>query len=203
MMFGKLFAVLSIAVAVGVALEAPLPGYGVEEVLWQVQSHPGKPHITLNGTVEEVYSQLLEINPNYETDFGTIDQRVERLKRDDYPVEVTTPRDLTKRDNTVCWNFQATIVWPINSGITYLRGVPGQPTNGPGPGNCGRVSCSYESAIWWCNDNPTPKTLPSFNTIADAAQTILNDCITWKSIGISGQRFHDDKWNAVVTGDNC
>ncbi|KAL4932531.1 uncharacterized protein BDV17DRAFT_254644 [Aspergillus undulatus] len=21
-----------------------------------------------------------------------------------------------------------------------------------GPGACGRVSCSYDAAIWWCND---------------------------------------------------
>jgi len=26
------------------------------------------------------------------------------------------------------------------------------PANGPGPGACGRVSCSWNSAIYWCND---------------------------------------------------
>jgi hypothetical protein len=41
---------------------------------------------------------------------------------------------------------------PIRRGIEYLRYVQGRPRNGPGPGNCGRVSCSYNAAIWWCND---------------------------------------------------
>jgi hypothetical protein len=36
--------------------------------------------------------------------------------------------------------------------VRYLRRVQGRPRNGPRPGNCGRVSCSYKSAIWWCND---------------------------------------------------
>ena len=40
----------------------------------------------------------------------------------------------------------------IKIGIEYLRGVPGKPASGPGPGNCGRVSCWGESAIYWCND---------------------------------------------------
>jgi hypothetical protein len=43
-------------------------------------------------------------------------------------------------------------VGAIRNGIRYLRGLNGNPTNGAGPGNCGRVSCSYDSAIWWCND---------------------------------------------------
>jgi hypothetical protein len=40
----------------------------------------------------------------------------------------------------------------ILSGISYLRNV-GVPCNtGPGPGNCVRVSCSYDAAIYLCND---------------------------------------------------
>lgn len=40
----------------------------------------------------------------------------------------------------------------INNGISYLFKVVGSPSEGPGPGACARVSCSYKSAIWWCND---------------------------------------------------
>jgi len=43
----------------------------------------------------------------------------------------------------------------IKEGIDYLRGVPGKPVLGPGPGTCKRVSCSYNSAIYWCNDVST------------------------------------------------
>ena len=48
----------------------------------------------------------------------------------------------------------------VNEGINYLLGVDGKPGNGPGPGNCGRVSCSYQSAIYWCNDVCFPCSFP-------------------------------------------
>lgn len=47
---------------------------------------------------------------------------------------------------------KVTIVW----GINYLRSITGKPKNGPGPNNCGRVSCSWNSAIYWCNDVSCP-----------------------------------------------
>lgn len=36
--------------------------------------------------------------------------------------------------------------------MAYLRGYPGMPELGPGPGACSRVSCSDKAAIYWCND---------------------------------------------------
>lgn len=59
---------------------------------------------------------------------------------------------LHKRLDVTCNNYDQAISSRIKEGIRYLRGVNGKPSNGPGPGNCGRVSCSYNSAIWWCND---------------------------------------------------
>lgn len=35
----------------------------------------------------------------------------------------------------------------IESGVHYLQKLQGSCGNGPGPGNCGRISCSYNSAI--------------------------------------------------------
>lgn len=99
----------------------------------------------MNGTVQEVYSQLKAINPNFETDFPPIQ------------INDTKTDGLEKRDNILCDPFSdLASASAISSGINYLRGVPGTPTNGPGPGNCGRVSCSYNSAIWWCNDVSMP-----------------------------------------------
>ncbi len=40
----------------------------------------------------------------------------------------------------------------IQREIKRLYGISGKPVNGPGPGNCGRVSCSSFSGIYWCND---------------------------------------------------
>jgi hypothetical protein len=117
------------------SLEPPAPGYGVETLEWAVEVAPGQTEL-LNGTVEEVMSQASQINPRF------------KLKE-----RAPVARSVIKRGNKICDNFpDKAIWWAINDGADYLRNLPGQPTNGPGPGNCGRVSCSYNSAIWWCND---------------------------------------------------
>ncbi|GMF68816.1 unnamed protein product [Aspergillus oryzae] len=122
------------------AVEAPIPGYGVEDLSWEVQTTPGGPKVNLNGTVQEVHEQLLAINPNYEQEFAALNADKKR--------ELT----FEKRDTVTCYQYPQANHKYVESGIKYLRSVPGQPTNGPGPNNCGRVSCSYNAAIWWCND---------------------------------------------------
>ncbi|KAI7777069.1 hypothetical protein LA080_004032 [Diaporthe eres] len=61
-----------------------------------------------------------------------------------------------------------------SDGIRYLKTVPGKPTNGGK--SCGRVSCSYGAAIWWCNGNANNFTLDSYSMIADGAQTVIDRC---------------------------
>ncbi|KAB8203958.1 hypothetical protein BDV34DRAFT_226891 [Aspergillus parasiticus] len=130
-------------------------GFVSAEPSWEVETTPGGPRVILNGTVQQVHEQLLEINPNYDDDFAT-------ARRGD-----------------------------IEAGIKHLGGVSGQPSNGPGPGNCGLLSCSWGAAIWWCNDNTFTKVLPSFNNIADGAYVILNNCQRG-GVKLSGQDFHSD-----------
>ncbi|KAH8898684.1 hypothetical protein GQ53DRAFT_777319 [Thozetella sp. PMI_491] len=170
----NIFAVISLARAVGnaVAIDAPIPGYGVEDLQWEVQAFPDGPKMNVTGTVEQVRAQLTKLNPNYGLEFG-----------------------IEKRFGPVCgggsYGWKAADAKRILEGISYLRGVGGQPTNGPGPGNCGRVSCSYNSAIWWCNDNTDTFSLPSYSTIADCAQWVV------------GQNFNGYNWNCVVRDDRC
>ncbi|KAK4178068.1 hypothetical protein QBC36DRAFT_235245 [Triangularia setosa] len=63
----------------------------------------------------------------------------------------------------------------ISDGIYYLQNVPGYCMNGPGPNNCGQISCSYNSAIMWCNHNRYPyKT--HCRRFAKYAQAVVNGC---------------------------
>lgn len=55
-------------------------------------------------------------------------------------------------------------------GLRYLRqlyntteGSKEKPSNGPGPGRCGRVSCAYDTAIFWCNDVSSSSFIPSIH----------------------------------------
>ncbi|EHK44629.1 hypothetical protein TRIATDRAFT_39606, partial [Trichoderma atroviride IMI 206040] len=184
-------------------LEAPIEGYGVIELQWEVETTPGGPTVLVNGTIEQVYDKLTKINPNFTTEYplqsrhrGASGAREKRYTVESY----------------FCWSrWPYTSLFTIEDGISYLRGVRGQPTNGPGPGNCGRVSCSYQSAIWWCNDNSGSKTLQDFGDIADGAEVITDNCqATVVVAGIpevvtAGQVFYTDAWNVIVRKDtdNC
>ncbi|KXG46519.1 uncharacterized protein PGRI_053750 [Penicillium griseofulvum] len=177
------------------ALEAPIPGYGVEEFSWEVETKPGGDKVILNGTVQEIYAELLDINPKYDLDFADILAQPNDVTKEDTP-------HLQKRLAVTCNNYDQALRTRIQEGISHLRSVRGQPTNGPGPGNCGRVSCSYNSAIWWCNDNTSPKTLGGFGNIADSAQVIINQCGPTEGY-VSGEENHGDKWRGIVRRTPC
>lgn len=117
---------------------------------------PGQIQI-LNGTVQEVVAQAVQLNPDF---------KLSSTKR--AADAGVMARELHKRD-VICGNFPTANPKRILEGIAYLNSLPGgdRPTNGPGPGACGRVSCSYNSAIWWCNDVSGPLHLhrPLCNTL--------------------------------------
>jgi hypothetical protein len=99
----------------------------------------------LNGTIEEVHEELLKLNPKWDEDFLM-----------DLPDEDESSALVKRTDfygaKYVCGKWSSARSKPISNGIKYLRGLSGHPRAGPGPGNCARVSCSYQSGIWWCND---------------------------------------------------
>jgi len=102
----------------------------------------------VNGTVQDVVRYLKEIDPTYELpelpvpELGTRQSRVE-----------------SRQIRIDCFNWPVAGGNAIQDGINYLRRLSGRPSNGPGPGACGRVSCSYNSAIYWCNDVSAPSML--------------------------------------------
>lgn len=131
--------------------ESPIEGYTIEEFSWEVETTPGGSTVVLNGTVEKVLSQLREINPNYDNEFPTVVSAEQAAEEED------TSSHLVKRGDVVCGKFPSAYQSDIDKGIKYLRTVPGKPQRGPGPGSCGQVSCSWSSAIWWCNDVSTSR----------------------------------------------
>lgn len=100
----------------------------------------------MNGTVQEVYAQALQMNPDFEP---PVSKRNAAAAGSIQLID----RSLNKR-NVICGNFASADKRRILEGIAYLNNLPAgdRPTNGPGPRTCGRVSCSYNAAIWWCND---------------------------------------------------
>lgn len=165
---GLLKPMLSIDLPQVYNMEAPLPGYSVEILQWEVPVSLDGRTVMLNGDVQQVHDQLLEINPRYEEEFGTIDDGNTTALREIWRTTGAMERQHDAWSDCGHWDpARAEAIW---EGINHLNHVSGRPVSKPGPGVCGRVSCSYESAIWWCNDvsskPPIPRTPSWFQTVA-------------------------------------
>ncbi|KAL4924954.1 uncharacterized protein BDV17DRAFT_294903 [Aspergillus undulatus] len=186
-----------------------IPKSTVTEMTWDVQAFPNGPTLTLTGTVEQVHAQLVGLNPNYDNeDFGT---EFESADADPLNPVANTALSADANDRRREWHFcmpqgsMRNMAWVprIKEGISYLRKVKGKPKLRAGA--CSRVSCSWESAIWWCNDNSEEKTLPSYNNIAQGATDILNKCadLEHPAKPFGGSLDHPDQWRVVVKKGDC
>ncbi|KAE8400809.1 hypothetical protein BDV37DRAFT_274181 [Aspergillus pseudonomiae] len=172
------------------------PGYGVEDLEWSVQLAESNDPINVKGTVEDVVAELSKQNSSAEAQIRARGKAKQSLMKRADPTGYHCGDPFTPASSAA-----------ISRGIEYLQGVPGKPVNGPGPGNCGRVSCSYNAAIWWCNDNTESKTLDSFAEIANGAEKLLHWCYQWEEgqLGsyVGGQAFYADNWNVIVRKNDC
>lgn len=124
-------------------MKAPIESYSVFTPQWEVQVTPNGPSTILSGTVQQVHTQLVKLNPNWDKDFQF------KTTSDETPTKRADFGDA----NPNCFGpWGAANLRRIREGIDYLRFISGTPNGEAGPGKCGRVSCSYKAAIWWCND---------------------------------------------------
>ncbi|KAK2001460.1 hypothetical protein LX36DRAFT_628693 [Colletotrichum falcatum] len=187
---------------------APIPGYGIFIPRWEMASPDGSGSMLyLRGTVQEVVDQMRGMVPSFDIDaqFGKVAAPAVG-RRSGAHGEAFDDDDI----NTLCHLFQAGNRSTVQEGIEDLSKVQGQPRNGAGPGNCGRVSCRKNTGIWWCNDAQSSRELASFGDIADGAQRVLKKCQDkpgadrGDGMTVSGQAFHKDNWNVIVRGgDDC
>ncbi|WYZ36090.1 hypothetical protein EsH8_X_000737 [Colletotrichum jinshuiense] len=183
--------------------ESVVPGYNVVDLEWEVESAPGNGFVSVNGTIESIVAEMTKVNPNFRDDYG--------LDNTTLTTELFEARDALEKRQAVVSEFSHKCFDPwgpadrdeIRKGIDYLYKVNGRPKNGPGPGNCGRVSCSNNAAIWWCNDDPTTKTLFSFVSIGNGAWRIHQNCQQYRGgtyfyYATGGQAFHPTNWNVIT-----
>lgn len=126
------------------AASAPAPeGYQEDQMQWKYDTPDGQ-EITLNGTIEQTNAEYETLYPG-ELAKGEKPELVARQFEKDLTVSCF------KADGNP-FGWERASLSKIQEGLNHLYDAPGKPVNGPGPGNCGRVSCSHDSAIWWCND---------------------------------------------------
>ncbi|KAE9979390.1 hypothetical protein EG328_000875 [Venturia inaequalis] len=191
-----LFGLLLVFQTLASEVAPPIPGYGFEDFSWDLEVFPGR-HMILNGTIQEAIAQAVQINPKFK-----------------FNNTVTASSDANTPRHTD-WDFayfheilDAMMMLGNGKGEDgHGEDLPkGKPKLGPGPGNCGRVSCEGSSAIYWCNDSLDDKELSSYSDIANAAVRVTEYCPPFggfSKVETKGQQFTNDQWNVIVRGDNC
>ncbi|KAI1325091.1 hypothetical protein F5Y16DRAFT_423310 [Xylariaceae sp. FL0255] len=219
MIFFSAILVLASAVT-GAAVNAPfesmslrrsLPdGYVLSNVTWKIPIAPNGENQTFNGTVQEVFAQLN--NARIRLGLSPLDDPLGISNSTGttalFSTELLLRRNhLQKRsyDHTICGvGLQnGADVQRIFEGSTYLTNLKGS-CGMNGPRVCGRISCSWNSAIYWCNDNEgyTEYDCSSFAPYAQIANglcmfTYHNDLLTL------GQAFTTENFNVIVGSDSC
>ncbi|KAK0702518.1 hypothetical protein B0T21DRAFT_416915 [Apiosordaria backusii] len=174
--------------------------YTIVDVQWDLPinlNDPSSATVPVFGTIQQAVAQMESQYPGWNTTFQNLQ-----------PSNATVSRIAQyDRDYYLCGEPWVKTGWlAVKDGIAYLRKVSSPPPkNGPGPNNCGRVSCGYNAAIYWCNDNDDEKELDSWDSIADGASYIYGECTVGADISklVAGQIFYKDKWNVIVTRNEC
>ncbi|RKL21674.1 hypothetical protein BFJ68_g1986 [Fusarium oxysporum] len=153
--------------------------YGIVVPEWEVEVTSGSTTV-LEGTIEEIHEELLQLNPNWDEEYmSNFTQAAADTEKRDSDKHLFGRTNFNGAKYTCRGRWPECHTAPIVRGVEYLRYVQGKPKNGPGPGNCGRVSCSNNAAIWWCNDNASSKTLNGFGSIADGAgKTVATEALS-------------------------
>ncbi|KAL6232796.1 hypothetical protein BDW75DRAFT_242633 [Aspergillus navahoensis] len=185
---------------------------------YEIEVAPNKT-IIARGTIEQIREQALAHNPNWDEEYYAHAQKLanERYQLDPAIDDTNSTLSTSSLEKRRAKDFNTLRItcggrWHAVSYDGALRealrlyGIKGRPRNGPGPGNCGRVGCSYGTSIVWCNDNTTTRTLSSFDEIADGVFAIMEKCSHDKfgeGTKVSGQAFNKANWNVILRGEDC
>ncbi|KAK0736602.1 hypothetical protein B0T21DRAFT_384077 [Apiosordaria backusii] len=157
-MLASLIGGMLLAAASVTAIPSPLEGKTVTDITWIGQVVADGPMVNFSGPcLHSIEKSIAAVYPGF-----TWATAPRSLEDDDASIDLHSDDDPPKGDPDPallkCWEGgvgDADAVH-ISDGIYYLEKVPGWCMNGPGPNNCGQISCSYNSAIIWCNDNRWP-----------------------------------------------
>ncbi|PYI14289.1 hypothetical protein BO86DRAFT_99954 [Aspergillus japonicus CBS 114.51] len=171
-------------------------GYTVVPMTYRGVITEGGDEVELSGTIEDVHQQIKRLNPDF-----NVTQSLEAREAD---AEVHRILQKRNKSNLLCdiegdHSETATYTW-ITKGIQYLLALDGVCKVGAGPGTCARISCSYDSGIYLCNDNAW-EIEPKCSYLATYAEDIMTQC--YDGMYINGQEFDTDNYNVIVAGDLC
>ncbi|KHN96026.1 uncharacterized protein MAM_06131 [Metarhizium album ARSEF 1941] len=172
-------------------------------VTWTGEVLPGK-NFTFSGTIQEVQAQILAQNPSYFDQYVNVtdsepETHLERRWTEKQPPDCSYGHYMRRIYAVAAADGAVTHAeLKAKHGGTALCGAP--PRRGPGLGGCSRVSCSWGSQMWLCNDNDYHLDLPC-TEVASALLELSNVCYFVQEGGdtqVQGQLFTTDNWNVII-----
>ncbi|PVH85714.1 hypothetical protein DL98DRAFT_583306 [Cadophora sp. DSE1049] len=205
-----LLAAFILLLAIEVAMAIPTPkGTSLTERVSDIPEHYNIVPLVITGTIDGV-----AINHT-----GTIQQVFAQLDAEDNDFKLSDlgardvpdlhPRDTSYMTDVNCipvngQNWNRANQGAIREGINYLR--RGYMSCWVNAHSCARVSCSWDSGIYFCNNNNYNVGHPCFQ-ISDYAQAILDKCKyqknMWADKEVGGQAWDNGNWNVPVHKDRC
>uniref|UniRef100_A0A8H7TQ60 Uncharacterized protein n=1 Tax=Bionectria ochroleuca TaxID=29856 RepID=A0A8H7TQ60_BIOOC len=144
-------------------------GMEIVDAKWNLELTPGGQVVNLTGTVEQIYPQLLALNPTYEADWAqNSETNVE------YDSFIAEDENEGQTENPAGSLSNLAMCYDIKKGCKHLERVQGIPQLEDG--KCSQMSCSNKSAIIWCNVSGKTWTVPSYRQIAQGAWMIYEQC---------------------------
>ncbi|KAI1265381.1 hypothetical protein F5Y18DRAFT_50651 [Xylariaceae sp. FL1019] len=173
---------------------AHMANYTFGDIEWR--GFEGFEDTVFTGTIEDVIHQMKEIKGvNFVPDFvrkaeAEIETRIIQAQ------DVPQPPSTNLQMSCIRDGLSAALLIPIRNGVRYLQHLSDSVVcqNGPGPDNCGRISCSDTSGIWFCNENAAPSAPFKCSIFAFYASNIAETC--WYDKGMAtlteGQQYDLD-----------
>ncbi|KAM7186848.1 hypothetical protein V8F20_011202, partial [Naviculisporaceae sp. PSN 640] len=127
---------------------ARIEEYAVVDLVWEVQMTPDSPSVFVNGTVQDLDRQLSKINANYKQEYHIRQPTLRQSK-----FYRTTDRSAGQDPiNCRMGSDWTSSIGRILDGVTYLRSLHRDINIDSGFRQCSRVSCSWNSGIFLCNN---------------------------------------------------
>ncbi|KAI0384185.1 hypothetical protein F5Y04DRAFT_249196 [Hypomontagnella monticulosa] len=174
-------------------------------ITWTGQIIPGEAAVSITGTAEEIYKQIIGLNPNYDNELG-LNSSNSTVKRRDF--ELIEKRAPTSNDWTCAYGNDVNAE-SIGAGVRYLYSIANgdcsAPPGKPGAGGCTVSSCNSGAGIFLCNDSSNTLHTACF-IVADNAVEVLINCQrstynggnSWTT-NTHGQIFSKDRsWNVII-----
>ncbi|KAI1454777.1 hypothetical protein F4805DRAFT_303469 [Annulohypoxylon moriforme] len=209
----KLLSTIS-CLLVGVTISAAFPAENsaraitdlvTSKITWTGQVRPGEAVLSITGTAQEIYKQIIEINPNYDNELGLNSNQSTIARRGLEPIQ----KRATTSDDWTCTYGNDVNAESIGEGVRYLYSIANAdcsaPPGSPGAGGCSVSSCNSGAGIFLCNDSSNTAHIPC-TLIADNAVEVLINCQrttyngdnTWTTV-THGQIFSNDHtWNVIL-----